>query len=101
MASMLEIALTKYVEDVSVFGSKYDFLNVGIKPMKSINATRIIDATGSCKNIYKIKATRAPIKQIVSISVIFFVPYLKERTKIDPQSTVPTTKGNTPIPAPP
>ena len=47
---MLEIALTKYVEAVSVLGSMYDFLNVGRKPIKSITETKIIDNTGSCKN---------------------------------------------------
>ena len=45
-------------------------------------------------------AANAPIRQIVSNGVMFFVPYVNESIKRHPQKKAPTVNARVPIPAP-
>ena len=101
IAKIFDTVNKNQVIRVSLQGSIYDFLNVGIYPRTSIAVNIIIERIG-LSNCHQIKiAQRAAIKIIVSSLVIFFVPYLKENAKTTQTSIVPVSMLSKPQFPPP
>ena len=101
IANKFEIVKAIQVVSVSLQGSIYDFLKLGMYPITSIAEIMITETSGlsNCHQI--IIADKAVIKMAVSPLVIFLVPYLKENRKTPITKIVPTVRFSAPQPPPP
>lgn len=90
-----------YIDRVSEYGLFHDLRIVGANPNISIVVRSMTEIIGCLATSHIGIASKARIKNITSMNLISFVPYLKLKIKIAKKIKVSTSVIQPPTPAPP